>query len=292
MRGRLRFMCEDQCVWNSRLVLLAAVASSLGAVAGSLSGADRFAARAGVLALGALAVYVGMSRQTAARRVWWSLLTGTVVLAVTFAVQDGWAPTGPGSQRLVPVDAGPGTYVEAVVADERLTTLGVLVASAAFLLAVTGLPAGRRLRSAMLTSVAGSMLIVVTAIDIWLVAEGLARGGSVARAVGALMAGIWLPLSVALFTVVLAVAAAYRTASPVVAVGGLLLAVSALGVVYLAVLSAPLPYGYERHLIVDAAVVRTRLGDLDPIAALTVAGCLAGAGCIVYGCLRDVARRI
>jgi hypothetical protein len=285
-------MCEDPCVRVSRLVLWAAVASSLGAVAGSLSGADQFAAQAGVLALSALAVYVGMARRTAARRVWWSLLTGTLVLAVTFAVQDGWAPAGPGSQRLVPVDAGPGTYVEAVVADERLTTLGVLVASAAFLLAVTALPAGRRLWSAMLTSMAGSMLIVVTAVDIWSVAGGMARGGSVSGAVGALVAGIWLPLSVALFAVMLAVAAAYRTVSRVVAVGGLLLAVSALGVVYLAVLSAPLPYGYERRLIFDAAVVRTRLGDLDPIAALTVAGCLAGAGCIAYGCLREVTRRI
>jgi hypothetical protein len=73
------------------------------------------------------------------------------------------------------------------------------------------------------------------------------------------------------------------TASGMTAAGGLLLTVSALAVVYMGVLSAPLPYGYRGNLIFDAAVVRTGWGDLDPLAALRLAGMLAGAGCLVLG---------
>ncbi|GIF40339.1 hypothetical protein [Actinoplanes xinjiangensis] len=144
--------------------------------------------------------------------------------------------------------------------------------------------AHRRGDPVIVAAAAGALLIVVTVADLGLVTAGQKRSG----AAGQLLIATGFPLAVALFAVTSAVLAAYRmtgrtvAASATVAAGGLLLAVSALAVVYMGVLSAPLPYGYARNLIFDAAMVRTGWGDLDLLAALKVAGMLAGAGCLVH----------
>jgi hypothetical protein len=153
---------------------------------------------------------------------------------------------------------------------------------------VRALPARRRVQAAIVTALAGSLLILVAVADLGLVAAGQTQSG----AAGELVAAVGFPLVVALFAIVSAVLGAYRLTSRTAAAGGLLPAVSALGVVYLGVLSAPLPYGYARHLIFDAAVVRTGWGVLDPIAALMLTGMLAGAGAVVLGCLPEARRRI
>jgi hypothetical protein len=144
--------------------------------------------------------------------------------------------------------------------------------------------AHRRGDPVIVAAAAGALLIVVTLADLRLVTAGQKRSG----AAGQLLTATGFPLAVALFAVTSAVLAAYRmtgrtiAASATVAAGGLLLAVSALAVVYMGVLSAPLPYGYARNLILDAAMVRTGWGDLDLLAALKMAGMLAGAGCLVH----------
>jgi hypothetical protein len=428
--GRQRPICDDQCVHNSRPVLLTAAASGSVAIVGALFGADQFAAQAGVLALGSLGVLVA-ARHDDARRVRWSMLAGIAVLAVAVAVPDILTPPVTGPQRLVPAAPGTDTFVQDVVGGEWLTTLAVLLASALFLWAVTTTaganpepmgplsavadstagepepvsavaldslvadsvgtlpvsevadpgvadpgvadpgvadpgvteplvaapPTQQRANPAIVAAAAGSLLIVVTLADLGMVAAGQKRGGVAAE----LIITVGFPLAVALFAVASAVFGAYRvssgtvtpseavagsgtvapseapvasgmvagseavaesgtvaptemvagsetvaesgmvagseavagsgtvagsrmvTASGMTAAGGLLLTVSALAVVYMGVLSAPLPYGYRGNLIFDAAVVRTGWGDLDPLAALRLAGMLAGAGCLVLG---------
>ncbi|MEU4162513.1 hypothetical protein [Actinoplanes sp. NPDC026670] len=296
---------------NSRPVLLTAAASGSVAIVAALFGADQFAAQAGVLALGALGVLVA-ARHEAVRRVRWSLLAGIAVLAVAVAVPDMLTSPVVGPQLLKPAAGGAGSFVRDAVADEWLTTVAVLLASAAFLWALTAgtasepapaeqAPAESRRRDPVVVAAAvGSLLIIVAGADLALAVAAQKRDG----AAGGLLVAVGFPLAVAVLAIGSAVFGAYRAtvggdgtnrsegvkradvAGSAVAAGGLLLAVAALAVVYLGILSAPLPYGDAGDLIFDAAVIRTGWGDLDLIAALRLTGMLAGAGGIVYGTAR------
>ncbi|BEL03700.1 hypothetical protein Q0Z83_018910 [Actinoplanes sichuanensis] len=324
---------------NSRPVLLTAAASGSVAIVGALFGADQLAAQAGLLALGALGVLVA-ARHEAARRVRWSLLAGIAVLAVAVAIPDILTSPVVGPQVLKPASGDTHSFVRDAVADEWLTILAVLLASAAFLWALTARPVAgpepadaaltvkaeaepvrtepRRGHPAVLAAAVGALLIIVAVADLGLVVAGQKRQGEV----GDLLTAVGIPLVVALFAIGTAVLGAYRVtraaavidgtgvaggthdvdevgpaeeaeaggarnvAATAVAIGGLLLAIAALAVFYLGVLSAPLRYGDAGNLIFDTATVRTGWGDLDLIAALRLAGMLAGAGGIVYGAAR------